>query len=160
MALKDSATDAVPGAVMGELAGFTIPRLGMGTMALAIEGRPDRDTAIRAIHAGLNAGVRYLDTAWSYYLPSRPGTGTPEDLGYGEKLVRDALATWDGPRDEVLVATKTGYRRTMESSVRVSDSPESDTDDSAAPRTYSAACDDDSVTPAMRSDRSAERQHL
>ena len=26
MALKDSATDAVPGAVMGELAGFTIPR--------------------------------------------------------------------------------------------------------------------------------------
>ena len=93
MALKDSATDAVPGAVMGELAGFTIPRLGMGTMALAIEGRPDRDTAIRAIHAGLNAGVRYLDTAWSYYLPSRPGTGTPEDLGYGEKLVRDALAT-------------------------------------------------------------------
>ena len=32
---------------MGELAGFAIPRLGMGTMALAIEGRPDRDTAIR-----------------------------------------------------------------------------------------------------------------
>ncbi len=96
------------------LAGFAIPRLGMGTMALAIEGRPDRETAIRAIHAGLDAGVRYLDTAWSYYLPSTPGTGTPEDLGYGEKLVRDALATWDGPRDEVLVATKTGYRRTME----------------------------------------------
>ena len=41
----------------GELAGFTIPRLGMGTMALAIEGRPDRDTAIRTIHAGLDAGV-------------------------------------------------------------------------------------------------------
>ncbi len=96
------------------LAGFAIPRLGMGTMALAIEGRPDRDTAIRTIHAGLDAGVRYLDTAWSYYLPSVPGTGTPEDLGYGEKLVRDALATWDGPRDEVLVATKTGYRRTMD----------------------------------------------
>lgn len=65
----------------GELAGFTIPRLGMGTMALAIEGRPDRDTAIRTIHAGLDAGVRYLDTAWSYYLPSEPGTGTAEDLG-------------------------------------------------------------------------------
>lgn len=132
---------------MGELAGFTIPRLGMGTMALAIEGRPDRDTAIRTIHAGLDAGVRYLDTAWSYYLPSRPGTGTAEDLGYGEKMVRDALASWDGPRDEVLVATKTGYRRTMEVpafvapvsdsgesdkqgagfGVQMSDSPESDT---------------------------------
>ena len=81
----------------GELAGFTIPRLGMGTMALAIEGRPDRDTAIRTIHAGLDAGVRYLDTAWSYYLPSEPGTGTAKDLGYGEKLVRDALASWNGP---------------------------------------------------------------
>ena len=98
----------------GELAGFTIPRLGMGTMALAIEGRPDRNTAIRTIHAGLDAGVRYLDTAWSYYLPSEPGAGTAKDLGYGEKLVRDALASWNGPRDEVLVATKTGYRRTME----------------------------------------------
>lgn len=113
----------------GELAGFTIPRLGMGTMALAIEGRPDRNTAIRTIHAGLDAGVRYLDTAWSYYLPSEPGTGTAKDLGYGEKLVRDALASWDGPRDEVLVATKTGYRRTMEVPAFVapaSDSGESD----------------------------------
>nr|WP_278754864.1 aldo/keto reductase [Bifidobacterium catenulatum] len=113
----------------GELAGFTIPRLGMGTMALAIEGRPDRDTAIRTIHAGLDAGVRYLDTAWSYYLPSEPGTGTAEDFGYGEKLVRDALASWNGPRDEVLVATKTGYRRTMEVPAfvaHVSDSGESD----------------------------------
>ncbi len=104
--------------VHGDLAGFAIPRLGMGTMALAIEGRPNRETAIATIHAGLDAGVRYLDTAWSYYLPSRPGTGSPEDLGYGERLVRDALATWEGPRDEVLVATKTGYRRTMEAPVQ------------------------------------------
>lgn len=108
----------------GELAGFTIPRLGMGTMALAIEGRPDRDTAIRTIHAGLDAGVRYLDTAWSYYLPSQPGTGTAEDLGYGEKMVRDALASWAGPRDEVLIATKTGYRRTMEAPNVAENEPE------------------------------------
>lgn len=109
---------------MGELAGFAIPRLGMGTMALAIEGRPDRDTAIRTIHAGLDAGVRYLDTAWSYYLPSQPGTGTAEDLGYGEKMVRDALASWAGPRDEVLIATKTGYRRTMEAPNVAENEPE------------------------------------
>ena len=109
---------------MGELAGFAIPRLGMGTMALAIEGRPDRNTAIRTIHAGLDAGVRYLDTAWSYYLPSQPGTGTAEDLGYGEKMVRDALASWDGPRDEVLIATKTGYRRTMEAPNVAENEPE------------------------------------
>ena len=45
---------------------FASTREALGTMALAIEGRPDRDTAIRTIHAGLDAGVRYLDTAWSY----------------------------------------------------------------------------------------------
>lgn len=100
---------------IGTLAGHTIPRLGMGTMALAIEGRPEsREQAIETIHAGLDAGVRYLDTAWSYYLPSKPGTGEPEDMGYGEYLVRDALATWKGPREDVLVATKTGWLRTLD----------------------------------------------
>lgn len=100
---------------IGTLAGHTIPRLGMGTMALAIEGRPNsREQAIETIHAGLDAGVRYLDTAWSYYLPSKPGTGEPEDMGYGEYLVRDALATWKGSREDVLVATKTGWLRTLD----------------------------------------------
>ncbi|WP_423220483.1 aldo/keto reductase [Bifidobacterium imperatoris] len=97
------------------LAGHEIPRLGMGTMALAIEGRPgNRDEAIATIHRALDLGVRYLDTAWSYYLPSKPGTGEPEDMGYGEYLVRDALASWHGPQDEVLVATKTGWLRTLD----------------------------------------------
>ena len=76
-------------ATTATLAGYEIPRLGMGTMALAIEGRPsNRNQAIETIHAALDAGVRYLDTAWSYYLPSAPGTGEPEDMGYGEYLVR------------------------------------------------------------------------
>ncbi|MBT1174863.1 aldo/keto reductase [Bifidobacterium sp. LC6] len=101
---------------IGKLAGFTIPRLGMGTMALAIEGRPaSRREAIETIHRALDLGVRYLDTAWSYYLPSKPGTGEPEDMGYGEYLVRDALASWHGPKDDVLVATKTGWLRTLDS---------------------------------------------
>lgn len=70
-----------------ELAGFQVPRIGMGLMALSIEGRPSsREQAIDTIHAALDAGVRYLDTAWSYYLPSRPGIGAPEDMGYGEFL--------------------------------------------------------------------------
>lgn len=113
----------------GELAGFTIPRLGMGTMALAIEGRPDRDTAIRTIHAGLDAGVRYLDTAWSYYLPSEPGTGTAKDLGYGEKLVRDALASWNGPEMKCWSPRKLAIDASMEVPAfvaPVSDSGESD----------------------------------
>ena len=92
-----------------------MPRLGMGTMALSIEGRPDRATAIGTIHAALDAGVRYLDTAWSYYLPSEPGpdgTGVPRDFGYGEMLVHAALASWSGPRDEVLVIAERWKCRT------------------------------------------------
>lgn len=111
---------------MARLAGFDVPRLGMGTMALAIEGRPGattggsesglsgRELAIATIHAGLDAGVRCLDTAWSYYLPGRPPFGGTEDFGYGEQLVRDALRTWNGPREQVLVATKTGYLRSCD----------------------------------------------
>ncbi|MCH9276812.1 aldo/keto reductase [Bifidobacterium amazonense] len=122
-----------------DFAGHHIPRLGMGTMALAIEGRPDRETAIGTIHAALDAGVRYLDTAWSYYLPTAPGTdgtGIPADLGYGETLVRDALASWDGPRDEVLVATKTGYRRTIDTDAAATDVPD------GSPRVAGRSTDD------------------
>ena len=112
-----------------------MPRLGMGTMALSIEGRPDRATAIGTIHAALDAGVRYLDTAWSYYLPSEPGpdgTGVPRDFGYGEMLVHAALASWSGPRDEVLVATKTGYRRTLEVTNRDAEDPQQPPGDGAS----------------------------
>ena len=106
-----------------------------GTMALSIEGRPDRATAIGTIHAALDAGVRYLDTAWSYYLPSEPGpdgTGVPRDFGYGEMLVHAALASWSGPRDEVLVATKTGYRRTLEVTNRDAEDPQQSPGDGAS----------------------------
>ena len=34
---------------IGRLAGFDIPRIGMGTMALAIEGRPDRETDRKSV---------------------------------------------------------------------------------------------------------------
>lgn len=39
-------------------------------------------------------------------------------------MVRDALASWDGPRDEVLIANKTGYRRTMEAPNVAENEPE------------------------------------
>lgn len=101
--------DTSPSSTIG-FAGREIPRLGLGCMALAIEGHPRRETAIGIIHAALDAGVRYLDTAWSYYTPGE-FDGCEQE---GERIVRDALASWDGPRDEVVVATKTGYRRTLE----------------------------------------------
>ena len=73
----------------------------------------NRDQAIETIHAALDAGVRYLDTAWSYYL-QRTRHRRTGGYGYGEYLVRDALHSWHGPKDQVLVATKTGWLRTLD----------------------------------------------
>ena len=65
-------------ATTATLAGYEIPRLGMGTMALAIEGRPsNRNQAIETIHAALDAGVRYLDTAWSCLLYTTDAADEP-----------------------------------------------------------------------------------
>jgi aryl-alcohol dehydrogenase-like predicted oxidoreductase len=78
--------------------------IGLGTMPLAITGRPDAAAAIRVIHAALAAGMTWLDVADSYALDA-------DDVGYGERLVGRALAEWSGPRDSILVTTKGGYVR-------------------------------------------------
>ena len=89
---------------MRKLGPFTTTAIGQGEMPLTIENNRGHDVGIQTIHAALDAGCRHLDTAWAYYTPG-------EEEQTGEKLVREALDTWDGPRDEVLVATKVGLRR-------------------------------------------------
>jgi aryl-alcohol dehydrogenase-like predicted oxidoreductase len=102
-----------------DFAGYTIPRLGLGCMALSIEGRPAYSTAVATIHSALDAGVRYLDTAWSYYLPryspqSHNNASRLEQSDYGERLVHEAVTTWDGPQQDVLIASKIGWSRTVD----------------------------------------------
>ncbi|WP_329287446.1 aldo/keto reductase [Streptomyces sp. NBC_00691] len=79
--------------------------VGLGTMPLSVEGRPDGARAVATVHAALDAGVTLFDTADSYH----PPTGTP---GEGELLVARALASYGGGTDGVLVATKGGRGRT------------------------------------------------
>ncbi|RBP99426.1 aldo/keto reductase [Bifidobacterium xylocopae] len=81
--------------------------VGLGCMGLSIEGKPAREQAVQTIHDALDAGCRHLDTAWSYY-----ASGGPEQTN--ENLVREALASWKGPKDEVLVATKVGHFRNFD----------------------------------------------
>ncbi|MFC8494776.1 aldo/keto reductase [Streptomyces sp. NPDC057235] len=81
--------------------------VGLGTMPLSIEGRPDRARAVATVHAALDAGVTLLDTADSYHPPG----GEP---GEGERLVARALASYGGRTDGVLVATKGGRGRTAD----------------------------------------------
>ncbi|MFF8838803.1 aldo/keto reductase [Streptomyces sp. NPDC015130] len=81
--------------------------VGLGTMPLSIEGRPDEARAVATVHAALDAGVTLLDTADSYHPPG----GAP---GEGELLVARALASYGGRTDDVLVATKGGRGRTAD----------------------------------------------
>ncbi|MFC9336683.1 aldo/keto reductase [Streptomyces sp. NPDC057020] len=81
--------------------------VGLGTMPLSVEGRPDEARAVATVHAALDAGVTLLDTADSYHPPD----GTP---GEGELLVARALASYGAGSDGVLVATKGGRGRTAD----------------------------------------------
>ena len=48
--------------------------VGYGGMPLSISGRPDEATAIRAVHAGMDAGMTFLDTANVYCLDAETGS--------------------------------------------------------------------------------------
>ncbi|MEO8201046.1 MAG: aldo/keto reductase, partial [Gemmatimonadota bacterium] len=78
--------------------------IGFGGMPLSIEGRPPEDVGPRVIHAALDAGETLIDTADVYCLSHL-------DIGHNERMVAQALRTWKGPRDAVLVATKGGMER-------------------------------------------------
>jgi aryl-alcohol dehydrogenase-like predicted oxidoreductase len=90
-----------------------LPPIGLGTMLMTLPHPPPgvheepipEAQAIRTIHAGLDAGVRLLDTAINYCMAAA-------DMGRNERLVAKALDTWSGDADAVLVACKGGNRRT------------------------------------------------
>eukprot|EP00808_Paulinella_micropora_P013385 g77129.t1 len=91
------------------LCGRQVSALGMGVMPLCVDypnTRPSRGEALVVLHAALEVGVRFFDTADTY---CRDG----QELHYGEALVAEAVRTWkDGAaRAEVVVATKGGMTR-------------------------------------------------
>ncbi|MDR1427381.1 MAG: aldo/keto reductase [Bifidobacteriaceae bacterium] len=89
---------------------FASSAIGLGEMPMSIEGRPDREQAIRTIHAALDAGVRHIDTAYAYRIAG-------ESEAHGELLLGEALRTWGGDRGTVLLATKAGHLRNTPGSV-------------------------------------------
>ncbi|GAA2227809.1 aldo/keto reductase [Herbiconiux moechotypicola] len=95
--------------------GFAFPSfpIGFGVFPLTGEARPGYDESLTVIHAALDAGVRFLDTADSY----QPVGG---EVGFGETLVVDALRSWrGGDPSEVVVGTK-GSRILLPNGERVS----------------------------------------
>lgn len=85
---------------------FTVSAIGLGAMPFSQGGNviPSREQAIATVHAALDAGVTYIDTA-DIYAP------TWDAMGHNEQIVADALASWGGDRDGVVVGTKGGITR-------------------------------------------------
>jgi aryl-alcohol dehydrogenase-like predicted oxidoreductase len=75
--------------------GVSVSKLCLGAMMFGAWGEPDHDASIRIIHAALDAGINFIDTADVY------------SAGESEEIVGKALA--GGKRDNVVLATKVGF---------------------------------------------------
>ncbi len=99
---------------LGEL---TVSEIGLGGMPMSIEGRPDEERSVRTIHAALDAGVTFIDTADAYHLHAN-------EVGHNESLIAKALGSYSGSTDDVVVATKGGHLRPGDGSWTVNGRPE------------------------------------
>ncbi len=86
------------------LGSLQVSTIGLGGMPMSIEGRPERDRSIRTIHAALDAGVTFIDTADAYHRDAG-------EVGHNESLIAEALGSYSGSTDDVVVATKGGHLR-------------------------------------------------
>jgi aryl-alcohol dehydrogenase-like predicted oxidoreductase/predicted kinase/histidinol phosphatase-like enzyme len=77
---------------------------GMGCMRLSTERDRDETAAPSVLHAALDAGITFLDTADAYCWDD-------SERGHNERLIARALATWGGDRSRVTIATKGGMTR-------------------------------------------------
>lgn len=85
---------------------FTVSAIGLGAMPVSMSNGevPPRDRGIATIHAALDAGITLIDTA-DIYAPSW------DAMGHNEALVGEALASYSGDRESIVVATKAGITR-------------------------------------------------
>jgi aryl-alcohol dehydrogenase-like predicted oxidoreductase len=74
--------------------GILVSKLCLGAMMFGAWGNDDPQESIRIVHAALDAGINFVDTADIY------------SAGESEEIIAKALA---GRRDDVFLATKVGY---------------------------------------------------
>jgi aryl-alcohol dehydrogenase-like predicted oxidoreductase len=76
--------------------GIQVSAYCLGTMMFGADGNPDHDDCLRIIHAALDHGINFVDTADMY---GEPGGETEEIVGQALK----------GRRDDVVLATKVHF---------------------------------------------------
>ena len=90
--------------IIRNLGDEVVSAIGLGGMPLSIEGRPERSQAIATIHAALDAGITFIDTADAYHVGA-------DEVGHNELLIAEALEGFGGNASSVVVATKGGSLR-------------------------------------------------
>lgn len=86
---------------------WRVSNIGLGCMNFTIPGGvglTDPELGIKAIHDAIDAGIDFLDTA-DIYAPSW------DDFGRNEKFVAEALSSYSGKTNNLVVATKGGITR-------------------------------------------------
>ena len=86
---------------------FTVSAIGLGAMPLSMNDdkqTPAESDAIATVHAALEAGVTFIDTA-DIYAPSW------DTMGHNEVIVGKAVHSWGGDTDALVIATKGGITR-------------------------------------------------
>lgn len=89
------------------LAGRQVSAIGLGAMPLSMNNDkvyPSFEDAVATVHAALDAGVTLIDTA-DIYAPAW------DEMGHNERIVAEALRTWEGDASSIVVATKGGITR-------------------------------------------------
>lgn len=89
------------------LAGRQVSAIGLGAMPLSMNNDkvyPSFEGAVATVHAALDAGVTLIDTA-DIYAPAW------DEVGHNERIVAEAVRTWDGDASSIFVATKGGITR-------------------------------------------------
>jgi pyridoxine 4-dehydrogenase len=86
------------------IGGHPLSRIGLGALHLSLDPRSCIEDAIIVIHSALLRGITLIDTADCYCRDEF-------DMNHNERLICDALESYPGDTDGVLVATKGGMIR-------------------------------------------------
>ncbi|MCW2811028.1 MAG: aldo/keto reductase, partial [Friedmanniella sp.] len=90
-----------------QLGPFTVSAIGLGAMPVSMNENnkfPNEADAIAVVHAALDAGVTFIDTA-DIYAPSW------DTMGHNELIVGKAVQSWGGNTANIVIGTKGGITR-------------------------------------------------
>jgi aryl-alcohol dehydrogenase-like predicted oxidoreductase len=90
-----------------QLGPFTVSAIGLGAMPMSMNSDqqyPDEAQATATVHAALDAGITFIDTA-DIYAPSW------DTMGHNERIVGQAVRSWGGDTSHLVIGTKGGITR-------------------------------------------------